>query len=129
MDLPGLLAIGEQAALQVLADDLFGAGLHGFQIAVVAALQAALAVPHVHGVGRAVEQGAHERQLVVQRPFGALPLANLQAQAGVPQQGQQQQHGGAQYHLYRQPAVALVVAILVQAEAAPAVVDDPQFER
>ncbi len=90
MDLPGLLAIGEQATLQVLADDLLGPGLHGFEVAVVAALQAALAVTHVHGVGCAVEQGAHECQLVVQRPFGTLPLANLQTQAGIPQQGQEQ---------------------------------------
>ncbi|MCY1411595.1 hypothetical protein D9M71_269840 [compost metagenome] len=89
MDLPGLFAIGEQAILQVFADDLVGAGLHGFQVTVVAALQAAFAVTYVHGVGRTVEQGAHERQLVVQRAFGALALANLQAQAGVPEQGQQ----------------------------------------
>ncbi|MNO75856.1 hypothetical protein D3C76_669190 [compost metagenome] len=99
LDLPSLLFVGKQAAVQLFADDIVGAGLHSFQVAVVAALQAALAVTHVHGVGRAVEQGTHERQLVVQCPFGALALADLQAQAGVPEQGQQQQRDHAQHHL------------------------------
>lgn len=79
LDLPGLLFVGKQAAVQLFADDFVGAGLHGFQIAVIAALQAGLAITYVHGVGGTVEQGAHERQLVIQCSFGALALADLQA--------------------------------------------------
>ncbi len=127
LDLPGLFGVGEQAGAQLFADNLLGAGLHRLQVAVVAALQAAIAVAHVHGVRGAVEQCAHECQLVVQRPFGALALTDLQAQAGVPEQRQQKQHRRGQYHLQRQPAVALALAVFVRAKAAPAVVDDTQF--
>ncbi|MNG90853.1 hypothetical protein D3C79_497570 [compost metagenome] len=78
-------------------------------------------------MGRTVEQGAHECQLVVQRAFGALALANLQAQAGIPEQGQQQEHDRGQHHLQGKAAVDFGVVILMPAKAAPAVVDYPQL--
>ncbi|MNM70538.1 hypothetical protein D3C81_821690 [compost metagenome] len=86
-----MLTVSEQAFFQALAHDLIVTGLYGFQITVVAALQATLAITHIHRVRCTVEQRAHERQLVAQGPFGALPLPDLQAQAGIPDQCQQQQ--------------------------------------
>ncbi|MNJ70160.1 hypothetical protein D3C77_665890 [compost metagenome] len=80
-------------------------------------------------MGCAIEQGAHERQLVIQRTFGMLALANPQAQAGVPEQSQQQKHGCAQHHLQCEAAIALAIVILMLAETAPAVVDYPQLFR
>ena len=124
-----MLGIGKQAVVQFFADHLVGAGLHGFKVAVVAAFQATLAVTHIHGVGCTIEQGAHECQLVIQRAFGVLALANLQAQAGIPEQGQQQKHGGGQHYLQGKAAVAFGVVVLMPAKAAPAVVDYPQLER
>ncbi|MNH15274.1 hypothetical protein D3C79_748850 [compost metagenome] len=129
LDLVSMFAVSEQALLQALAHDLFAAGLNGFQVAVVATLQATLAITHVHGVRCAVEQRTHECQLVVQRPLGALTLLDLQAQAGIPDQCQQQQQPGTQQHLPGEPAKALPGAVVMQAVTTPAVVDHPQFFR
>ncbi|MNY62187.1 hypothetical protein D3C86_1989670 [compost metagenome] len=88
MDLQAILAFTEQAFFQALANDLFAARFDGFQIAVIATLQAAFTVAYVHGMRRSIEQCTHELDLIVQRAFGALALLDLPTQACVPDQRQ-----------------------------------------
>ncbi|MNH06861.1 hypothetical protein D3C79_662400 [compost metagenome] len=98
MDLPGTFRTREQTVFQAPAYDLVVGRLHRFQITGIAALQAARPVPHVHGVRGAIEQCAHELQLIVQGALGVLALFDLAAQPGVPQQRRQQEQSGPQQH-------------------------------
>ncbi|MNN01842.1 hypothetical protein D3C81_1144720 [compost metagenome] len=129
MDLAGTFRTREQTVFQAPAYDLVESRLHRFQITGIAALQAARPVPHVHGVRGAIEQCAHELQLVIQSTFGVLALFDLAAQPGVPQQRRQQQQSGPQQHFQGKAPEAQPIAVIMLAVATPAVVDHPQLFR
>ncbi|MNG97848.1 hypothetical protein D3C79_569710 [compost metagenome] len=78
---------------------------------------------------RAVEQRAHEFELIAQGALCGFALFDLAAHPGIPGQRQQQEHAGAQHDLQDQLVVLAPVGIGFGAVATPAAVDNAQFFR
>ncbi|MOA55258.1 hypothetical protein D3C78_1790170 [compost metagenome] len=81
------------------ADHLLAFGAEGFQIAVIATFQHPLAVAHVDGVGRAIDQRVHELELVIEGALNLLPLFDLATHVGVPGQEHEQYQAAADHQL------------------------------
>jgi len=67
---PGFVCVVEGSLHDAFADDVFAPDIEGFQVTVVATLQQSLPITHIDWMRRAVEQRAHEFQLVAQGAFG-----------------------------------------------------------
>ncbi|AEK63410.1 hypothetical protein CFU_3586 [Collimonas fungivorans Ter331] len=92
---------------QQLADHLAALAAHGFQVAAVAFDQAGIEVAHIDRVRRVVDHGAHEGELVAQRPLGQFAFGDLAAQVGDPEQAGQDQQQRAGADLVDLPAVGI----------------------
>ncbi len=99
------------------------------QVTVIAGLQQALAVAYVNRVRRLIDQCAHELELVVEGPFGHLPVFDLAAHVGVPGQGNQQQQPRTDDDLCNQLVVIAPVAVGGGCVTPPAAVDHAHFVR
>ena len=81
---PALVFGVEGGLQQVFADHGFAAHTKGLQIHLIANQQASLAVAHIDRVRRAVDQGAHERQLVIEGTLGLIAFLHQPPQVGNP---------------------------------------------
>lgn len=101
--LPGFEGIAHLALHDAFADHVFAFRLENLQITVVTALQQPLAVTHINRVRRAVDQRAHELELIVQRSLGRFALVDLAPHPGIPGHGNQQQKTGSGNDLIEHP--------------------------
>ncbi|MNK93794.1 hypothetical protein D3C87_1139700 [compost metagenome] len=85
----GFERIAHGALDDALADNVFASGAEGLQVTLIAALQQSLAISHIKRMRRAIDQRAHEFELIVQCALGCLALIDLALHVGIPGHGNQ----------------------------------------
>ena len=118
---PALVFGVEGGLQQVFADHGFAAHTKGLQIHLIANQQASLAVAHIDRVRRAVDQGAHERQLVIEGTLGLIAFLHQPPQIRNPHHPHGQHAQQHQRHFDHRRAIAYPVTIVQHHSALPAV--------